>query len=79
MNCPACGTAMTEVTAGPVKVQACKGGCGGLWFDEWVLGKVDEPDQSAVASSACGTTATGVSRTQMAETIAAIRPKPASA
>lgn len=47
MNCPACGTVMTEVTAGPVKVQACKGGCGGLWFDEWTLGKVDEPGQSA--------------------------------
>ena len=47
MNCPACGTAMTEVTAGNVKVQACKGGCGGLWFDEWALGKVDEPTQSA--------------------------------
>ena len=47
MNCPACGTAMTEIAAGDVKVQACKGGCGGLWFDEWTLGKVDQPDQSA--------------------------------
>jgi len=47
MNCPACGTAMTEIAAGDVKVQACKGGCGGLWFDEWQLGKVDSRDQSA--------------------------------
>src|SRR3989449_25889 len=47
MNCPACGTAMTEMTAGDAKVQACKGGCGGLWFDEWQLRKVDQPDQSA--------------------------------
>ena len=46
MNCPACGNAMTEMTAGAVKVQACKGGCGGLWFDEWQIGKVDQPDQS---------------------------------
>jgi len=38
---------MTEIAAGDVKVQACKGGCGGLWFDEWTLGKVDQPDQSA--------------------------------
>jgi len=45
MNCPACGTAMTEMTVGNVKVQACKGGCGGLWFDEWQLGKVDQPGQ----------------------------------
>ena len=47
MNCPACGTAMTEIAAGDVKVQACKGGCGGLWFDEWTLGKVDQREQSA--------------------------------
>ena len=47
MNCPACARAMTEVTAGDVKVNACKGGCGGLWFDEWALRKVDQPDQSA--------------------------------
>jgi len=47
MNCPACGTAMTEIAAGNVKVQGCKAGCGGLWFDEWTLGKVDQPDQSA--------------------------------
>src|SRR5213592_1231650 len=47
MNCPACGTAMTEVAVSDVKIQACKGGCGGLWFDEWTLRKVDQPDQSA--------------------------------
>jgi len=38
---------MTEIAAGDVKVQTCKGGCGGLWFDEWTLRKVDQPDQSA--------------------------------
>ena len=37
MNCPACGNVMTEVTAGDIRVDACKGGCGGLWFDEWEL------------------------------------------
>src|SRR3989449_10698542 len=47
MNCPACGTAMTEIAVSDVKIQACKGGCGGLWFDEWTLRKVDQPDQSA--------------------------------
>src|SRR6266567_1392507 len=47
MNCPACGTARTEVAVSDVKIQACKGGCGGLWFDEWTLRKVDQPDQSA--------------------------------
>src|SRR5204863_8206179 len=47
MNCPACGTVMTEQSVSEVKVQTCKGGCGGLWFDEWTLRKVDQPDQSA--------------------------------
>jgi Zn-finger nucleic acid-binding protein len=47
MNCPACGTQMTDVTSGAIKVQACKGGCGGLWFDARALGKVDQADQSA--------------------------------
>ena len=47
MNCPACGNVMTEVTAGDIRVDACKGGCGGLWFDAWELRKVDQPDQSA--------------------------------
>ena len=47
MNCPACGNVMSEVTAGDIRVDVCKGGCGGLWFDEWELRKVDQPDQSA--------------------------------
>src|SRR5256884_6177388 len=34
MNCPACGTAMTEIAVSDVKIQACKGGCGGLWVQE---------------------------------------------
>jgi len=50
MNCPACGTAMTDMTVADVKVSACKGGCGGLWFPEWMLRKVDQPDQSAGAA-----------------------------
>src|SRR5439155_1430796 len=47
MNCPACGTAMTEIAVSGLKIQARKGGCGGLWFDEWTLRKVDQPDQSS--------------------------------
>jgi Zn-finger nucleic acid-binding protein len=47
MQCPACGNAMTEMTVGSVKVNACKGGCGGLWFDEWAFKKIEEPEQSA--------------------------------
>ncbi len=47
MKCPSCGNTMTEITAGSIKVNACSGGCGGLWFDEWELRNVDQADQSA--------------------------------
>src|SRR3989442_3588149 len=47
MQCPACGNRMTEVKTGDITVDACTGGCGGLWFDHFELRKVDEPTQSA--------------------------------
>lgn len=49
MNCPACGTAMTEMTVAGVKIDACQGGCGGLWFDRFELAKVEKAGQSAGA------------------------------
>ncbi len=47
MICPACGNGMTEIAVGDVKVDACKNGCGGLWFDNFELRKLDEPSESA--------------------------------
>src|SRR5688500_17821859 len=47
MNCPACASEMTETTAGALKVDACRGGCGGIWFDPKELKRVDEPHESA--------------------------------
>ncbi len=47
MNCPACGTALSPITLGGMTVNACQGGCGGIWFDRFELSKVDEPSQSA--------------------------------
>lgn len=49
MECPACGNQMQEVTVGDVKVDVCKGGCGGVWFDQFELKKFDEPHKSAGA------------------------------
>jgi uncharacterized protein len=43
MKCPACENELTEITAGEIKVDICKGGCGGVWFDWFELSKVDEP------------------------------------
>lgn len=46
MKCPACENTLREMTAGDVKVDACDGGCGGLWFDNYELIKFDEPHEA---------------------------------
>jgi Zn-finger nucleic acid-binding protein len=35
------------MTVGDVTVDVCKGGCGGIWFDQFELKKFDEPHESA--------------------------------
>jgi Zn-finger nucleic acid-binding protein len=47
MKCPACDNTMEEVTVENIAVDVCKQGCGGLWFDNFELQKVDEPHESA--------------------------------
>ena len=47
MKCPACGNLLQEMTVGDVTVDVCKGGCGGIWFDNFELKKFDEPHESA--------------------------------
>ncbi len=47
MNCPACGRELTQRTAGGVTVDACEGGCGGVWFDQLELQKLDDADEAA--------------------------------
>lgn len=42
MNCPACGNILTTRQAGKIAVDVCDGGCGGVWFDNFELRKVDE-------------------------------------
>lgn len=45
--CPACGNQLTEVTIVDIKVDVCKGGCGGIWFDNFELEKFDEQHEHA--------------------------------
>lgn len=45
MNCPACDRMLTEVTVGRLTVDVCQGGCGGIWFDNFELKKVDDPQE----------------------------------
>jgi hypothetical protein len=50
MNCPACGRELTTMKAGGITVDACSGGCAGIWFDHFELKKVDEKSESAGAA-----------------------------
>jgi len=47
MQCPACDNPLTQMEAGGVTVDICKGGCGGIWFDNYEFRKFDEPHESA--------------------------------
>jgi uncharacterized protein len=42
MNCPACDHVLSSRRLAGIPVDICDGGCGGLWFDAFELGKVDE-------------------------------------
>lgn len=46
MKCPACGRSLKEIEVGGLRVDVCEGGCGGTWFDQLELRKVDEPHES---------------------------------
>jgi len=47
MDCPACGRLLTELTIRDVTVDACQGGCGGVWFDKHEIEAFDEAGESA--------------------------------
>jgi Zn-finger nucleic acid-binding protein len=46
MICPACGNTLEEVDLGGLCVDVCRNGCGGIWFDNFELQKVDESHES---------------------------------
>jgi Zn-finger nucleic acid-binding protein len=43
MNCPACGRELSRLVVGGITVDACNGGCGGVWFDQGELKHFDKP------------------------------------
>ncbi len=47
MKCPACFNELTEFTIGGVTVDACEGGCAGIWLDAFELNRLDEPHEVA--------------------------------
>ncbi len=47
MDCPACGKLMVEESFGVVRVDVCKNGCKGIWFDWGELKELDENHEGA--------------------------------
>jgi len=47
MECPACGNMLQQITVSDVNVDVCKGGCGGIWFDNFEIKKFDESHEAA--------------------------------
>lgn len=45
MNCPVCGKEMVEEDCGDVKIDICKDGCKGIWFDWGELSMLDEKNE----------------------------------
>ncbi len=50
MKCPVCKKEMIEQDFGGVKVDVCKNGCKGIWFDWVELRKLDEQDEGCGAA-----------------------------
>ena len=49
MDCPACNNSLSQIEIDEIKVDICKGGCGGVWFDTFEFKKFDEPHEAAGA------------------------------
>jgi uncharacterized protein len=48
MTCPACGNSLTNMVAGNVAVDVCRHGCGGVWFDNFELKRIDGDGAAAL-------------------------------
>lgn len=46
LNCPACENDLSSFKVSDLEVDVCKDGCGGIWFDNFELEKVDEAHEA---------------------------------
>jgi uncharacterized protein len=46
MKCPACHRTLSRISIGSLEVDACRGGCGGIWFDIFELQQVDDSNET---------------------------------
>jgi len=47
MDCPACCKSMVEESFGNIRIDICKNGCKGIWFDWGELKELDESHEGA--------------------------------
>jgi len=47
MECPACSRQLKQMEVGEIVVDVCENGCGGIWFDNYEIQKVDEKHEAA--------------------------------
>ena len=47
MKCPACNGTLAKTMAETIEVEVCDGGCGGIWFDNHELPKLDNACEAA--------------------------------
>lgn len=50
MNCPACGNVLGNLVAGNLALDVCRSGCGGVWFDNFELRRIDDTAAAALTS-----------------------------
>lgn len=50
MKCPACFNPLTQIQIGAIKVDVCKGGCAGIWFDAFELQQLEKAGGVSQAS-----------------------------
>lgn len=46
MKCPACTRDLVQIKLPDITVDACQGGCGGIWFDAHELRRVEYQDET---------------------------------
>jgi Zn-finger nucleic acid-binding protein len=46
MKCPACSRDLVQIKLPDITVDACKGGCGGIWFEAHELRRVEYQDET---------------------------------
>ena len=52
MNCPACASSLEALKVDGLVVDVCRAGCGGVWFDNFELRRVDALDEKLATALA---------------------------